>query len=114
MFEECLLRRIAAAATLSWTFFAAGADAAVASQFADAARFASAKLHVQVDLPNITPESLPLYLEDARVAGADAVQFTLCDFFTTDAKMAVLEYMLLLHPYEIYSDTENFTVYAVR
>ena len=85
MFEECLLRRIAAAATLSWTFFAAGADAAVASQFADAARFASAKLHVQVDLPNITPESLPLYLEDARVAGADAVQFALCDFFTTDA-----------------------------
>ena len=36
------------------------------------------------------------------------------DFFTTDAKMAVLDYMLLLHPYEIYSDTENFTVYAVH
>ena len=35
-------------------------------------------------------------------------------FFTTDAKMAVLEYMLLLHPYEIYSETDNFTVYAVR
>ncbi|MBQ7523663.1 MAG: hypothetical protein IJT07_04010 [Oscillospiraceae bacterium] len=36
------------------------------------------------------------------------------DFFTTEAKMAVLNYMLLLHPYEIYSDTENYTVYLVR
>lgn len=43
--------------------------------------FADARLHVQVDLPNITPQSLPLYLEDARAAGADAVQIAVCDFF---------------------------------
>ena len=43
--------------------------------------FADAKLHVQVDFDNITEKSLPLYLADARAAGADSVQIALCDFF---------------------------------
>lgn len=33
---------------------------------------------------------------------------------TGAAKTAVMEYMLLLHDYEIYSDTENFTVYVAE
>ena len=36
--------------------------------------FADARLHVQIDCHNITAKSLPLYLGDARAAGADAVQ----------------------------------------
>ncbi|MBQ6330378.1 MAG: hypothetical protein IJI35_15265 [Kiritimatiellae bacterium] len=48
---------------------------------ADANSFASAKLHVQVDVENIDAKSMPLYLADARAAGADAVQIAVCDFF---------------------------------
>lgn len=40
--------------------------------------FADARLHVQIDCHNITAKSLPLYLGDARAAGADAVQITCC------------------------------------
>ena len=54
--------------------------------------FADARLHVQVDLRNITPQSLPLYLEDARAAGADAVQIAICDFFKRgDTRRKVLD-----------------------
>lgn len=48
---------------------------------ADAASFASAKFHVQVDVENIDAKSMPLYLDDARASGAEAVQFAVCDFF---------------------------------
>lgn len=36
------------------------------------------------------------------------------DFFTSEAKTAVLNYMLLLHPYEIFSDSESYTVYLTK
>ena len=46
-----------------------------------AADFANAKLHVQVDFENIDEKSLPLYLADAKAAGADSFQIAVIDFF---------------------------------
>ena len=60
---------------------AAAIAASAAALCGHAADFAAAKLHVQVDLPNISESSLPLYLADARAVGADAVQIAVCDFF---------------------------------
>ena len=60
---------------------AAAIAALVATLCGHSADFAAAKLHVQVDFPNISERSLPLYLSDARAAGADAVQIAVCDFF---------------------------------
>ena len=75
-----------------------------------------------IDWPSNSVEGLLRVIDKKEQAGVVPIivvshvnqHFNGQDFFTTDAKMAVLEYMLLLHPYEIYSDTENFTVYAVR
>ena len=48
---------------------------------AAAVDFAEAKLHVQVDFENISEKSLPLYLSDAKAAGADSFQIAVIDFF---------------------------------